>query len=129
MAVTMLKEDYENLREIYESLDDKTPLTIFKKGKIFKKNVENIPTVTIVWNWIPVDFEREDTWGKILMDFLLGVYDGDKNKPYNILLIGECLNDIEEIENEECDESGKYIPNEAIPNIIRDFAWRTYSRI
>lgn len=125
MATTMLKEDYEKLKEVYESLDDKTPLTIFKKGKVFEKNEENIPTVTIMWDWIPIDFARDDEWDGILLDYLLGVYDNDKKKPYKILIIGQELNDLEEMENDniEVDELGRYIPNEAIPRIVRDFAF------
>ena len=116
----MLAEDYENLKEIYQSLDDKSSLNLFQKGKVIRKTSENVATVTVMWNWIVFGIEEEDSWGAILMDFFKGVYDGDKAKPYKIIVIDEHSEKTFENDEEE-DSRGRYLPNETIPYVIKDF--------
>ena len=120
VSVTMLAEDYENLKEIYQSLDDKSSLNLFQKGKVIRKTSENVATVTVMWNWIVFGIEEEDSWGAILMDFFKGVYDGDKAKPYKIIVIDEHSEKTFENDEEE-DSRGRYLPNETIPYVIKDF--------
>lgn len=99
VALTMLREDYDYLREIVESLDNEYERGAFIPHTEHNREVNGVKCVTLMWKYVKWHPEADGTWCALIKDFLRGAYDTGEEKPYQLIVMGEELDDIENEEN------------------------------
>lgn len=99
VALTILHKDYDYLREIVESLDDKYERDVFISASKYEREIDDIKCVTLMWKYVKWHPEADGTWCALIKDFLRGAYDTGGEKPYQLIVMGEELDDIENEEN------------------------------
>lgn len=99
VALTMLRKDYDYLREIVASLDDEYERGAFVPDAEHEREVDGVKCMTVMWDDVKWHPEESGSWCEVVKDFLRGVYDNDEEKPYHLVVMGEELDDIEVEEN------------------------------
>lgn len=124
VALTMLRKDYDYLREVVASLDDEYERGAFEPDAEYDREIDGVKCMTVMWNDIKWSPEESGSWCEIIKDFLRGVYDNDEEKPYQLIVMGEELDDIEMEENGIdyfCDGGPNLLPSSARVQIERKF--------
>ena len=99
VALTMLRKDYDHLREIVASIDNEYERGWFVAATEYDREIDGVKCVTLMWEYVKWHPEAAGTWCELIKDFLRGVYDNDEEKPYQLIVMGEDLDDIENEEN------------------------------
>lgn len=99
VALTILHKDYDYLREIVESLDDKYERDVFISASKYEREIDDIKCMTLIWKCVKWHPEEAGTWCELIKDFLRGAYDNEEEKPYQLIVMGEEVDDIENEEN------------------------------
>lgn len=99
VALTMLRKDYDYLREIVASLDNEYDRGACVPDAEYEREIDGVKCMTVMWNEVKWHPEVSGSWREVIKDFLRGVYDNDEDKPYHLVVMGEELDDIENEEN------------------------------
>ena len=124
VALTMLRKDYDYLREIVDGIDNEYERDAFTPDAEYEREIEGVKCMTVMWNDVKWHPEVSGSWCEVIKDFLRGVYDNDEEKPYQLVVMGEELDDIEVNENGIdyfCDGDTNLLPSSAKVQIERKF--------
>ena len=99
IALTMLRKDYDYLREIVAGIDNEYERGAFTPDSEHEREVNGVKCMTVMWDDVKWHPEESGSWCEVIKDFLRGVYDNDEEKPYHLVVMGEELDDIEVEEN------------------------------
>ena len=124
VALTMLRKDYDYLREIVAGIDNEYERGAFVPNAEHEREIDGVKCMTVMWDDIKWHPEESGSWCEVVKDFLRGVYDNCEEKPYHLVVMGEELDDIDEEENGidySCDGGINLLPFSAKVQIARHF--------
>lgn len=124
VALTMLRKDYDYLREIVNGIDNEYERGVFTPDAEYEREIDGVKCMTVIWDEVKWHPEVSGSWCEVIKDFLRGAYDNDEEKPYHLVVMGEELDDIEVEENGIdyfCDGDKNKIPSFARVQIERKF--------
>lgn len=110
VALTMLRKDYDYLREIVDGIDNEYERDAFTPDAEYEREVDGVKCMTVVLDEVSWHPEESGSWCEVIKDFLRGAYDNDEEKPYHLVVMGDEIDDIE-VEENGIDYFGDGAPN------------------